>query len=530
MAGVFPPLPGPYRVGVVDFALTSERDETQARAAGRHWARVLRLCVTSVLRKCSRTQAFFRLYYPTEAPLASLPAWLPHWRYCRGYSQFVSSDLIAGPKPKKTGFARVLQAAALTLFELFVVVLGSLWHRLPVRPGAPLAPPSVSAPRPHGMGGTLPDARGAAPGAPAVAALPCLVLSHGLGGTRAAYAFHASALASSGRLVAAMEHGDATACLARIPPHAGGRHKGAWLLYGGCGTGAERWAKVSRRCSEMTLVLDLLCALAEQTPPVPLPHSPHLTWPQPPQPPPLGSPAPASGGDASAAFLEQFRGRVDTAALIAAGHSFGGGAAIAFARSDSRIAACVVNDPWMPACSPADAAATPWQHPVALLSLLCDDWTQSKLHDEAALARVRDAVRAGGGVAALAGQRATNHFSFSDVVFVIPHAFMRRLRPGFKEDPPPPPGPVSLATFALLDAFLRKHTGARRVTPTEARARADRFAALMESTAAGKDGDGEVKGWQDHDGHADMISKAFGDQSLGLMQVAGKAPILRSTT
>ena len=525
MAGVFPPLPGPYRVGVVDISLTSERDETQARAAGRHWARTLWRaccwpCAPSTDRsERSRTQAFFRLYYPTEAPLASLPAWLPAWRYCKGYSQFVSSDLLAGPKPKKTGFARVLQAVALALFELFVVVLGSLWHRLPARPGAPLAPPAVFAPRPHGLGGTLPDARGAAPGAPAAAALPCLVLSHGLGGTRGAYAFHASALASSGRLVAAMEHGDATACLARIPPHAGGRHKGAWLLYGGCGTGAERWAKVARRCSEMTLVLDVFCALAEQMS-GPLPHSPHVTWPQPPPSLPLGSPAPASGGDASAAFLEQFRGRVDTDALVAAGHSFGGGAAVAFARSDSRIAACLVNDPWMPACSPADAAATPWQHPVALLSLLCDDWTQSKLHDEAALARVRDAVRAGGGVAALAGQRATNHFSFSDVAFVIPHAFMRRLRPGFKKDPPPPPGPVSLATFALLDAFLRRHTGAQRVTAAEANARAERFAAAaMESTATGKDGDGEVKSWRDDDGHADMVAKAFGDQSLGLMQV-----------
>ena len=43
MAGMFPPLPGPYRVGVVDVALTSERDETQARVAGT-------LCVVEVMR------------------------------------------------------------------------------------------------------------------------------------------------------------------------------------------------------------------------------------------------------------------------------------------------------------------------------------------------------------------------------------------------------------------------------------------------------------------------------------------------
>ena len=439
-----------------------------------------------------------------------MPAWLPSRRYSKGYVNFINSDLFLGPKPRKTGVAGVLQTVLFALFELFVLILGFFWHRVPVRPGAPLAPPAVQLPQPHGMGGTLPDARSAAPGAPAADALTSLVLSHGLGGTRGAYAFHACALASSGRLVAAMEHGDATACLARIPPHAGGRHKGAWLLYGGCGSGAERWAKVARRCSEMTLVLDLLCALAEAKPSKPLPHSPHVTWPQPPPPPPLGSPAPASGGDASAAFLEQFRGRVDTDALVAAGHSFGGGTAIAFARSDSRVAACLVNDPWMPACSPADTAATPWQHPVALLALLCDDWTQSKLHDEAALARVRDAVRAGGGVAALAGQRKTNHFSFSDVTFVIPHELTRRLRPALKKDPPPPPGPASLATFALLDAFMRRHTGAQRVAAKEARARAERVAAAASPPA-------NDEGWRDDDGHADMIAKAFGDSSLGLM-------------
>ena len=316
-----------------------------------------------------------------------------------------------------------------------------------------------------------------------------------------------------------MEHGDATACLARIPAHAGGRHKGAWLLYGGCGSGAERWAKVARRCSEMTLVLDLLCALAEQAPSKKLPHAPRVTWPEPPPPAPLGCPAPASAGDASAAFLEQFRGRVDTDALVAAGHSFGGGAALAFARSDSRIAAVVVNDPWMPACSPADTAATPWQQPVAMLALMCDDWTQSKMYDEAALARVRDAVRAGGGVAALAGQRATNHFSFGDIAFVIPHAFTRRLRPGLKKAPPPPQGPVSLATFALMDAFLRRHTGAQRVTAAEARARAERVAAAAMDAAAptGRDGDCATKGWSDDDGHAEMIAQAFDDQSLVLM-------------
>lgn len=32
MSGAYPPLPGPYRVGVVDVALSSDRDDTQARS------------------------------------------------------------------------------------------------------------------------------------------------------------------------------------------------------------------------------------------------------------------------------------------------------------------------------------------------------------------------------------------------------------------------------------------------------------------------------------------------------------------
>jgi dienelactone hydrolase len=434
--------------------------------------------------------------------------------YCKGYSGFVNSDLLTGPKPKKAGFQRLLQAVALAMLELLVLVLGRLWARLPARPGAPLAPPSVQAPDAEA------DPRDAAPGA-AAAALPCVVFSHGLGGTRTAYSGHACAFASSGRVVCALEHGDATACLASIParpPAAGARPaKGAWLLYGGCGSGAERWAKVARRCSEASLVLDLLQALAEQKPGTPLPHAPRVTWPERLPPPPLNCPMPAHG-DASAAFafLEQFRGRVDTDALVAAGHSFGGATAIALARADARIAACVVNDPWLHACAPSDTAATPWRHPVALLVTLCEDWTVSKLHDEAAMARVRDGVRSGGGVAALVGQRGTTHISFGDVVFFIPHALTRRLRPGFKKDPPPPPGPQAVAAFALMDAFLRRHTGAHRATSDEAHARADRVAAAAMKAAG--DGDAaEALAWRDDDGHAQMIAKTLGDDALVLM-------------
>lgn len=37
MSGAYPPLPGPYRVGVVDVALSSDRDDTQARSPWLSW-------------------------------------------------------------------------------------------------------------------------------------------------------------------------------------------------------------------------------------------------------------------------------------------------------------------------------------------------------------------------------------------------------------------------------------------------------------------------------------------------------------
>jgi len=408
-------------------------------------------------------------------------------RYSRGYRQFITSDLFTGPKPRAPGLRGALTSLSLALFELVLVVVGRLLFRLPACPGAPLAPAEASA----------------------QAALPCVLLSHGLGGTRTAYASYACALASSGRCVAALEHGDGTACLARVPPPAGEpRHRGAWLLYAGCGSGAARWAKVARRCAELTLVLDLLCALAE--PAAPLPHAPRVMW-----------PLPLARGGPSLAFLEQFRGRVDTDALVAAGHSFGGASAICLARRDCRVSAVVAHDPWLHACAPENTAATPWRRPVALLTVLSDDWSVSKLHDDAALARVRDAVRSAGGVAALAGQRGTNHFAMTDVVFVIPHAITRRLRPGFKKVAPPEPGPIATATHALLDAFLRRHTGANRVKDDQARARAERFTAAMAVKGA-TEAEAE-RAWRDEpheDGHAEMIAEAFGDRSLGLMELS----------
>jgi hypothetical protein len=423
---------------------------------------------------------------------------------------------------------------------------------------------------PHGLGGTTPDE--SAPGG-APEKLPLVLFSHGLGGMRTAYAWHCCALASSGRLVAAMEHGDETACVAQVPaaPAAqgtqgrggGGRRqrRGAWLRYAGCGVGARRWSKVrqrstqhsmipqihatrkrialthihmyqsciaqvAHRCAEMSLALDALLALSEHGDGdadaasthahahVPPRHEVRVTWPAAPRA-PLGAPS----------FLAQFRGRVDGDALIAAGHSFGGGSAVAFARADARVASCFVYDPWLLACPPADVSAAPWTHPVALLVLLCAPWAAGMECGGPALRRVVAAVRAGGGDAAVAAMAHTTHHSFSDPALIVPPALAERMRRGLA---PPTPQPRALAaTYALTDAFLRAHTGTQRTGAAAAAARkraqdaATPVPAASRAEAEEEGHPGEYEGavvpqpWADAT-HAAMAERALGSLNTPL--------------
>ena len=71
MARVYPPLPGPYRVGAVDIALTSERDETQARAAGGNEGAPWQVTAKVTMR---------RVWALTLAYAGVLPALLSHRR------------------------------------------------------------------------------------------------------------------------------------------------------------------------------------------------------------------------------------------------------------------------------------------------------------------------------------------------------------------------------------------------------------------------------------------------------------------
>lgn len=322
--------------------------------------------VADLLVEYDGQRVLSRVYYPA-APLRSAwfaPSWLPHSRSLGGFLTFLESELDSGkPRRRRGALGRVLHA--------FLLCCGGHLGRLALRIPAFWLAPAASGER-----------------------LPAVLLSHGLGGNRCAYAAHACALAASGRVVVALEHRDGTASLTR--------RDGAWLPYAGCGPPGERHSRVALRLEELRAVADVLVALAEGRA---SPHSARL----------LGGPQ----------LLVGLAARLDSH-LIALGHSFGGATALAFARLDSRCVACVAHDPWLgPALAGAPAqlwaAQQPWPRPCAVLVTLCEPWLREGTHGVAALAATCQAVRAGGGLVTCAGLALpTSHKSVSDVVLLAP--------------------------------------------------------------------------------------------------------------
>ena len=311
-----------------------------------------------------------RLYYPA-APTHSAfiwplyrPAWLPHRRSLNGFMSFVLSDLDTGiPKQPRGLLFRMLRwvvmGAGGVLSHLMLRV-PAIWHARPALDGTPRV----------------------------------VLLSHGLGGTRAVYSSHALALAAQGFLVVAAEHSDGTASLTCTYEEGGVR---SYRSYEGCGRKGERHPRVEHRCGELSALADFVCALAAGEA---LPHAPLLLY----------------GGQA---LLGQLSGRVDVKELSVVGHSFGGATALALARRDARVATCVAHDPWLPALTGAPEALSltargPWPHPSSVLITLCESWMADGTHLPEDLRAALGAIRAGGGVAACAGLRGFNHHMISD--------------------------------------------------------------------------------------------------------------------
>ena len=166
-----PPLPGSQPVGCADLELLLPASSGDA---------------------APRRSVLLRLFYPAQrgggglepsAGAGQLPTFLPH--PCSAYSSGLARGLRAfsglAPRPA-TALGRLL----LSLLCRLISLAGSLLAAQASPHAAPAAPPA---------GGLL----------------PAVVLSHGRLGNRGMYSFLACALASSGRVVAVLEHDDGTA-------------------------------------------------------------------------------------------------------------------------------------------------------------------------------------------------------------------------------------------------------------------------------------------------------------------------------
>ena len=154
-----------------------------------------------------------------------------------------------------------------------------------------------------------------------------VVFSHGLAGTRNMYAALASALASQGYLVAAVEHRDGSASYTAIHGKHGVTHKPYVHTDGNF---AWRLEQIGKRVAELDAAV---AALSTDAPP--------------------RNAYPGSRFDVSA-----FDGLVDASCLVAMGHSFGGATVVAAAggRPDAtRIKKAVLLDPWTAPFGPCGA-------------------------------------------------------------------------------------------------------------------------------------------------------------------------------
>ena len=123
------------------------------------------------------SDVFMRLYYPTlSRPPRRGPLWVPSVHYAHGMAHF----LVDFTNPKRRWWEKLLARAA----YLVGYVSNTVFDTIPVTLDAP---PRREKP------------------------MRLVVFSHGLAGTRNMYAALASALASQGYLVAAVEHRDGSA-------------------------------------------------------------------------------------------------------------------------------------------------------------------------------------------------------------------------------------------------------------------------------------------------------------------------------
>lgn len=198
-----PRYPGPHHVGTIDIELPLPKD------------------LHRTFGNCTVKTLLVRLFYPTTATKGHRPKWTGPGHYTiQGYAKFLGI---------KEG---LLSAAS---------YLGLKWTEIPAITDAPLAAPPASA---------------------TTAQWPCMLFSHGLGGTRNAYSQVTGSIASGGVVVMAIEHRDNSAAISvvregdkeEVVEYVGIKDSSSESI-------AKRRAQMSQRSYETRLGLELFRAM-----------------------------------------------------------------------------------------------------------------------------------------------------------------------------------------------------------------------------------------------------------------------------
>jgi len=230
----------------------------------------------------------FRLFYPSKTTSdnpSKWGSWFQNAHYAQGYISY---------SYKKLGFM-------LPLFgKMFVKLTGD---------------PKI----PATLGGQMINSSGGN---------PLIIFSHGLAGCRNTYSLLCTSLASRGYLVAALEHGDGSACARMMKQEKLGEVTWKTLIHAPAEKSySMRNEQVKYRAGEVSYVLDIIKEMNG--------GQFEKAWLQ------------DLNKEEEASFHEHFAGSVDLSKVMVGGHSFGGATTVLALAKDSRFKGAVALDTWM---------------------------------------------------------------------------------------------------------------------------------------------------------------------------------------
>lgn len=234
-----------------------------------------------------------RLYYPAAAASQDTARWAPwfsHPNYAQGYLRY---------KFPRLGYLQPL------LGSVFAWITGS-----PSVPVQERLPPLLVAGNQW----------------------PVVVMSHGLAACRSTYSFLCYSLASRGYCVAAVEHGDGSACVRTLVDQPDAEPRFLWqeLVEPGTPELSLRNKQVKQRAVEVGLALDVLEKIEQGK------FADTGAW-------TLDS----SGGQTGEMEWENLKNSLDLDKVAVAGHSFGGATTVLTLATDKRFKSGVALDSWM---------------------------------------------------------------------------------------------------------------------------------------------------------------------------------------